>query len=148
MRAGTENVPAIVGFGAAASRLRDQLAAERVLLAGLQERLEAGLLAIMPQTVIFGAEAPRVPNTTLFAVPGVRAETALIGLDLAGFAVSSGSACSSGKVAPSHVLAAMGAESEVRWKAPVLRPLLPLVRRAMSSGDAWHRLLKGVGRTP
>lgn len=108
MRAGTENVPAIVGFGAAASRLRDQLAAERVLLAGLQERLEAGLLAIMPQTVIFGAEAPRVPNTTLFAVPGVRAETALIGLDLAGFAVSSGSACSSGKVAPSHVLAAMG----------------------------------------
>ena len=77
----------------------------------LRDRLEAGLRAISPDTVIFGADAERVPNTVLFAVPGVKAETAVIALDLEGIAVSSGAACSSGKVQPSHVLAAMGVDS-------------------------------------
>jgi cysteine desulfurase len=113
LRAGTENVAAIAGFGAAAAELRAQAAAEIVHLSGLRDRLEAGLRAIAPETVIFGAGATRVPNTTLFALAGIKAETALIGLDLAGIAVSSGSACSSGKVAPSHVLAAMGVAPEL-----------------------------------
>ena len=77
-------------------------------MAALRDRLEAGLKAITPQAVIFGASAPRLPNTTLFAVPGMKAETAIIAFDLEGIAVSSGSACSSGKVQASHVLAAMG----------------------------------------
>src|SRR5262249_28286301 len=107
-RAGTENVAAIVGFGAAAREAAEGLASERHRVAALRERLEAGLREIAAETVIFGAAAERVPNTTLFAVPGQKAETALIGLDLAGIAASSGSACSSGKVTASHVLKAMG----------------------------------------
>ena len=74
----------------------------------LRDALEAALLAAEPRALIFGRAAPRLPNTTLFAVPGVKAETAVIALDLAGVEVSSGAACSSGKVQPSHVLAAMG----------------------------------------
>jgi cysteine desulfurase len=73
--------------------------------------MEAGLKSISPDAVIFGAGVERLPNTTFFAVPGVKAETALIALDLDGIAVSSGSACSSGKVAASHVLAAMGVDA-------------------------------------
>jgi cysteine desulfurase len=72
----------------------------------LRDRLEAGLAG--SPTIVFGRNAERLPNTSLFAAPGLRAETAVINLDLMGFAVSSGSACSSGKVAASHVLAAMG----------------------------------------
>jgi cysteine desulfurase len=106
-RAGTESVAAIAGFGAAAAAAQD-LTAEGRRLAALRDRLEAGLKVAFPQTVIFGAAAERLPNTTSFALPGVKAETAVIGLDLAGVAVSSGAACSSGKVAASHVLAAMG----------------------------------------
>ena len=79
-------------------------------MAALRDRLEAGLKAATPQAVIFGESAPRLPNTTLFAVPGMKAETAIIAFDLNGIAVSSGSACSSGKVQASHVLAAMGVE--------------------------------------
>jgi cysteine desulfurase len=107
-RAGTENVAAIAGFGAAAVAAASDLTAEGRRLALLRDRMEAGLTADFPQTVIFGAAAERLPNTILFALPGVKAETAVIGLDLAGVAVSSGAACSSGKVAASHVLAAMG----------------------------------------
>jgi cysteine desulfurase len=107
-RAGTENVAAIAGFGAAAAAAAQDLAAEGRRIAALRDRLEAGLKGEFPQTVIFGAGAERLPNTTLFALPGIKAETAVIGLDLAGVAVSSGAACSSGKVAASHVLAAMG----------------------------------------
>jgi cysteine desulfurase len=110
-RAGTENVAAIVGFGAAAEEAHNSLVAEGGRAAALREVLEAGLRAISAETVIFGADAERLPNTTLFAVPGLKAETALIALDLAGIAVSSGSACSSGKVAASHVLMAMGVAS-------------------------------------
>jgi cysteine desulfurase len=107
-RAGTENVAAIAGFGAAAAVVAEEALAPAAQMRSLRDRLEAGLRPIAPETVIFGCERDRLPNTTLFAVPGVKAETAIIGLDLGGIAVSSGSACSSGKVAPSHVLAAMG----------------------------------------
>jgi cysteine desulfurase len=107
-RAGTENVAGIAGFGAAAAAARIGLAAERARTAVLRDRLEAALKAASPQAIIFGAAAERLPNTTLFAVAGMKAETAVIAFDLDGVAVSSGAACSSGKVQPSHVLAAMG----------------------------------------
>jgi cysteine desulfurase len=108
VRAGTENVAGIVGFGAAAEAIRQSLQAERARMTALRDRLESGLRAASPVVVIFGAGLERLPNTTLFALAGVKAETAVIALDLEGVAVSSGAACSSGKVQPSHVLAAMG----------------------------------------
>ncbi len=112
-RAGTENVPGIAGFGAAAEAARLNLPAERDRMAALQQRLEAGIRKITPDAVIFGSRATRLPNTTLFSVPGLKAETAVIGFDLEGVAVSSGAACSSGKVAASHVLAAMAVAPEL-----------------------------------
>jgi cysteine desulfurase len=112
-RAGTENVAGIAGFGAAAAAARVGLAAESARTAALRDRLEAGLRAATPEVVIFGAGVERLPNTTLFAVPGMKAETAVIAFDLEGIAVSSGAACSSGKVQPSHVLAAMGVAAEL-----------------------------------
>jgi cysteine desulfurase len=112
-RAGTENVAAIAGFGAAAAEVLTRQADEQTQAVTLRDRLEHGLREIAPDTVVFGAAAGRLANTTLFAVPGIKAETALIALDLDGIAVSSGSACSSGKVAPSHVLAAMGVEAKL-----------------------------------
>ena len=110
IRAGTENVAAIAGFGAAAEAARASLATDAARMAALRDRLEAGLRAATPDAVIFAAGVNRLSNTTLVAVPGIKAETALIAFDLNGIAVSSGSACSSGKVAASHVLAAMGME--------------------------------------
>ncbi len=107
-RAGTENVPGIAGFGAAAEAARTNLSTEAPRMAALREELEAGIRRIAPDAVIFGADCDRLPNTTLFSVPGMKAETAVIAFDLEGIAVSSGAACSSGKVTPSHVLAAMG----------------------------------------
>lgn len=106
-RAGSENVPAIAGFGAVAAEVAPLLA-EAPRLAALRDGLEAGLLAEAPEAVVFGADAPRLPNTSCVAMPGASAETQVIAFDLAGFAVSAGAACSSGKVARSHVLAAMG----------------------------------------
>jgi cysteine desulfurase len=106
-RAGTENVAGIAGFGAAAKAALSSLETDAIRLQGLRSRLESGLRRT-PGTIFFADGAPRLPNTTLFTVPGLRAETAVIGFDLAGIAVSSGSACSSGKVQPSHVLQAMG----------------------------------------
>jgi cysteine desulfurase len=108
MRAGTENVAGIAAFGAAAAAARAQRADEAARMLALRTRLEAGLKAISPQAVIFGQTAERLPNTTLFSLEGLKAETAVIAFDLDGVAVSSGAACSSGKVQPSHVLAAMG----------------------------------------
>lgn len=110
LRAGTENVAAIAGFGAAADAARLHLADEVVRIAALRDEAEAALRRIAPDAVVFGAGVPRLPNTFAFAVPGMRAETALIAFDLAGVALSSGSACSSGKVRRSHVLQAMGVE--------------------------------------
>jgi cysteine desulfurase len=112
-RAGTENVAGIAGLGAAAEAVRQGWTAEAARMAALRDGLEAGIKAIAPKAVIFGAEAARLPNTTLFSVPGMKAETAVIAFDLEGVAVSSGAACSSGKVAPSHVLAAMGVAPEL-----------------------------------
>jgi cysteine desulfurase len=108
IRAGTENVAGIAGFGAAAAAARIQFAAEAAYMKGLRDALESGLKAISDNAVIFGETAERLPNTTLFAVEGMKAETAVIAFDLEGIAVSSGAACSSGKVQPSHVLTAMG----------------------------------------
>jgi len=108
LRAGTENVAGIVAFGAAAAAAREQGPAEADQMRSLRDALEAGIKAVAPQAVIFGETATRLPNTTLFAVEGMKAETAVIAFDLEGIAVSSGAACSSGKVQPSHVLAAMG----------------------------------------
>ena len=107
-RAGTENVAAIAGFGAAAQDASDLSDMQRV--SSLRDRFEAELLHLAPDAVIFGRGAARLPNTSNFAIPRLSAETALIALDLDGVAVSSGSACSSGKVRPSHVLAAMGVD--------------------------------------
>jgi cysteine desulfurase len=111
LRAGTENVAAIAGFGAAvATAIRAEDCAH---MAELRAILEEGLAVASPDAVVFGGEAERLCNTTLFSAPGMSAETALIAFDLDGIALSSGSACSSGKVAPSHVLAAMGVGKEL-----------------------------------
>jgi cysteine desulfurase len=106
-RAGTENVAGIAGFGAAVKAAMGALASDAVRLQALRNRLESGLRQT-PGLIVFAADARRLPNTTLFTAPGLKAETAVIGFDLEGIAVSSGSACSSGKVQPSHVLEAMG----------------------------------------
>lgn len=108
-RGGTENVAAIAGFGAAAEEVLGATEnAKR--LRGLRDGFEAKLMTFAPDAVIFGENNERLPNTSNFAVPGLTAETALIALDLDGIALSSGAACSSGKVRPSHVLAAMGVD--------------------------------------
>jgi len=109
-RAGTENVAAIAGFGAAAEIALAGLQQEGDRLRALRDEAEAALLRIAPEAVVVGAQAERLPNTLAFAIPGLKAETALIAFDLAGVALSSGSACSSGKVKRSHVLDAMGVE--------------------------------------
>ena len=106
-RAGTENVAGISGFGAAAKAAMAALERDAIRLKNLQNRLETGLRQT-PGVIVFADGSARLPNTTLFTVPGLKAETAVIGFDLAGIAASSGSACSSGKVQPSHVLEAMG----------------------------------------
>ena len=107
-RAGTENVPAIVGLGVAADVARRKLASEPARLSVLRDRLEDGLLTRVAGSIRNGAASPRVSNTTNVSVERVESESLLIGLDLAGIAVSSGSACSSGTLEPSHVLKAMG----------------------------------------
>ena len=107
-RAGTENVAGIVGLGAAAQLARGKMTAESDRLAILRDRLEEGILATVSGTAINGARSPRVPNTTNISFDRIEAESMLIALDLAGIAVSTGSACSSGTLEPSHVLKAMG----------------------------------------
>jgi cysteine desulfurase len=111
-RAGTENVAGISAFGAATKAAMAALDGDTARLRNLKDRLEEGLKQT-PGMIVFSEDAPRLPNTTLFTVPGLRAETAVIGFDLAGIAVSSGSACSSGKFQPSYVLDAMGTGREL-----------------------------------
>lgn len=106
-RAGTENLSGIMGFSAALENLDARLAAQAEL-AALRDGLQAELTALAPGLRVFADTAPRLANTLAFALPGLPAETQLMHLDLAGVEVGSGSACSSGKVSPSHVLAAMG----------------------------------------
>ncbi|MGL5361510.1 MAG: cysteine desulfurase family protein, partial [Bosea sp. (in: a-proteobacteria)] len=107
-RPGTENLAGIAGMAAALAEAVAQQESEAERLANLRDELERQVCAIAPEAVFFGANAPRLPNTSLFAVPGLRADMLLMAFDLAGIAVSSGAACSSGKVARSHVLDAMG----------------------------------------
>jgi cysteine desulfurase len=149
-RAGTENVAGIAGFGAAVKAAMKSRERDAVRLETLRDRLENGLRDAT-DAIVFADGARRLPNTTLFTVPGLKAETAVIGFDLAGVAVSSGSACSSGKVQPSHVLEAMGFGPELAQGA---------VRLSLgwSTSDAdidlclktWRKLsgtlLKGMGR--
>jgi cysteine desulfurase len=107
-RGGTENVPGIAGMGVAARLGREKLSSNATRLAALRDRLERGILDRVAGTSVNGAPTPRVPNTTNISFDGVEAESLLIALDLEGFAVSTGSACSSGTLEPSHVLRAMG----------------------------------------
>lgn len=113
LRAGTENIAALAGFGVAARLAGETLGPEMARLAALRDELEARIASLFPEAVIFGQGAMRLAQTSAFAIPGVAAETALIALDLGGVAASSGSACSSGKVQPSHVLRAMGVDPDL-----------------------------------
>jgi cysteine desulfurase len=110
-RAGTENVPAIGGLGEAARLAAAKLTTEGARLTALRNHLEEAILARVPGTAINGVREPRVPNTTNISFEAVEAESLLIALDLEGVAVSTGSACSSGTLEPSHVLRAMGLPS-------------------------------------
>jgi cysteine desulfurase len=116
LRAGTENVPGIVGFGAAARAALSALP-EFAGLARLRDALERRVRRLAPEARVFGAAAPRLPNTSCLAMPGVAGETQVIAFDLAGIAVSGGAACSSGKVEPSRVLRAMGVGAEAAGTA-------------------------------
>jgi cysteine desulfurase len=107
-RAGTENTPAIAGFGVAATIAAQRLTAQAAAIRGLRDILESRILQTVPRTSVNGGPEPRVPNTTNISFDGVEAESLLIALDLEGVAVSTGSACSSGTLEPSHVLRAMG----------------------------------------
>jgi cysteine desulfurase len=107
-RAGTENVPAAAGFGEAARISKQKLTESAATLSALRDRLEQGLLASVPGTTVNGDPRRRVPNTSNISFDRVEAEALLIALDLDGIAVSTGSACSSGSLEPSHVLRAMG----------------------------------------
>jgi len=107
-RAGTENVAALAGFGAAVAAATDELADRRTFLAGLRDRFETELPRRVPGAIVHCAGSPRLPNTSHIAIPDVEGESLLIRLDVAGFAVSTGSACSSGTVEPSKTLLAMG----------------------------------------
>ncbi len=111
-RSGTENVAAIVGFGKAAEIAGDELLVRQAHLSGLRQSLERQL-ALMVGVVIFAQQAARLPNTVFLAIPGIDGETLLMGLDRVGIEVSSGSACDSQKVGPSHVLLAMGVEESI-----------------------------------
>lgn len=115
-RAGTENVAGIAGFGAAARAALTDLA-EVTRVQALRDRLEAEVLRATPEAVVIGAGAPRLPNTSSIALPGIQSETLVIKLDLTGIAVSAGAACSSGKVGESHVMRAMGLAPEVARSA-------------------------------
>ncbi|MGQ3675655.1 cysteine desulfurase family protein [Xanthobacter sp. TB0139] len=118
-RAGTENVPACAAFGAAAATALADLETEALRLSALRDRLEREIVDSLPGVRVMGAGAERLPNTTLLTFEDVRAETLVIALDLAGISISSGSACSSGKVGASHVLAAMQVPAE--WAGGAIR---------------------------
>jgi len=138
-RAGTENVIGIAGFGAAAAAAVEDLdngTWERV--AGLRDLLEERLLSEASETIIFGKDSDRLPNTSAFAVPGWKGETQVMQMDLAGFAISAGAACSSGKVKPSKVLMAMG-YNELTAASAVRVSLGPLTTETdiLRFADAW-----------
>jgi cysteine desulfurase len=147
LRSGTENVAGIAGFGAAAAVARRNRAAEAAHMLALRDTLEAGLRAISPRAVIFGADTVRLPNTTLFTVPGLKAETAVIAFDLEGIAVSSGAACSSGKVQPSQVLAAMGIAAPLtRGAVRVSLGWTTSARDVEAFQNAWRKLATALSK--
>ena len=117
MRAGTENVAGIAGFGAAAAAAMRYMAVETARIVQLRDEYERRLLEIVPGVTIFGKDAPRLPNTSAFSLPGLSAERALILFDMNNVSLSSGSACSSGKVKRSHVLEAMGIDDKMTESA-------------------------------
>jgi cysteine desulfurase len=139
-RAGTENVPAIAGFAAAVEALDWRRFGA---LTTLRDRLEAGIRAACGQARIWGQGAPRVANTSCIEMPGVPAETQVMAFDLAGIAVSAGSACSSGKVAASHVLSAMGADQaaghSLRVSLPPDCPPAAIDAAIATWSDLWQR---------
>ncbi|MBF0417091.1 MAG: cysteine desulfurase [Magnetococcales bacterium] len=117
-RSGTENLPGIAGFAAMAGQLARQIEDEAQRNASLRDKLEYELLKSIPDAIILGRGAERLPNTTALLIPCVDGETLVMTLDLAGFAISSGAACSSGKNSPSHVPMAMG------WSAEATRGMV------------------------
>lgn len=139
-RAGTENTVAIAGFAAAMAAQDTDRFAE---LAVLRDRLERAIADQCPQACFWGAQAPRVANTSCIAMPDVASETQVMAFDLAGIAVSAGSACSSGKVTPSHVLTAMGAGAAARHAIRVSPPPgttdEAIDAAARVWGDLWRR---------
>ena len=145
-RAGTENVPGIVGFGAAVAAAMATAAVEIPHMLRLRRLLEDGLKS-GSDVVVFSDGTERLPNTTLFGLRGMRAETAVIGFDLAGVAVSSGAACSSGKVSASHVLAAMGVPGALAEGA-IRLSLGPSTTESEIHGalEAWRKLSSVLGK--
>jgi cysteine desulfurase len=123
-RAGTENVAAIAGFGAAAREARSSLAGMDGVRAA-RDAIEAEILRVAPDAAFYGRGAERLANTSFFGLPGLKAETAQIAFDLAGVALSAGSACSSGRVGPSHVLKAMGHDGEGGLRVSIGRGTSP-----------------------
>lgn len=146
-RAGTENVAGCAGFGVAAELAITHLD-DAHSLAAWRDQIEERLTALSPESKIFGREARRLPNTSCISMPGVPAETQLMALDLAGVAVSSGSACSSGKVQPSHVLRAMGAsDAEAATALRISLGWSSKVEDVEAMVDAWTALfLRQAGR--
>jgi len=143
-RAGTENLPGIAGMGEAAALAADDLAG-RARLEGLRDSLETRVLEIEPRVHVFSAKAVRLPNTSCLAMPGVQSETQVMALDLAGVAVSAGSACSSGKVEPSHVLRASGVSDAISGCA--IRVSLGWATRPEDIDafiEAWRALYAGL----
>ncbi len=138
-RAGTENVPAIVGFGVACTRAAAKLETEAPRLGALRDRLEQGILASVPRTAVNGDASCRVPNTTNVSFEGVEAESLLIALDLEGVAVSTGSACSSGTLEPSHVLRAMGLSSHRTQNS---------LRFSLGVGNTGEQVDRAIGLLP
>ena len=117
LRAGTENVPAIAGMGAALVAAKAQVTEQAVVLALWRNEMETEIARVVPSAVFYGTSVERLPNTSCFALPSIEAQVLLIALDMEGFAVSSGSACSSGKVKRSHVLSAMGVDPNLAMGA-------------------------------
>jgi cysteine desulfurase len=150
-RAGTENVAAIVGFGVAARIAAAELQ-DFTRLAELRDDMERRLRQAAPEARVLGADAPRLPNTTCIAMPGVKAETQVMALDLAGIAVSAGSACSSGKVRASHVLTAMGVDRHTADSAIRVSLGWPTQRAEIDRlVEAWvgiYRRLRGRQASP
>ena len=145
-RSGTENVAGIAGFGAAARAARDGLA-DYARIAGLRDELERRIAVIAQDRRVLGAGAPRLPNTSNLTMPGVKAETQVMALDLDGVAVSAGSACSSGKVSASHVIEAMGVPSDEALTA--IRVSLGWATAASDIDrfvEAWRAVFERCGR--